>query len=136
MTSYIEYGVTLTDGQKSKLLSSIKNKSPLTLRLKHSHLRGTDELMLTQRQIAKIQKSLANGTGSDIKISKTQIRKSVKSGGNFYTSLASLGAKLLPLAIKGVSKVAPALATGAATALGDIGIKKLFGKGITIPKKF
>ena len=56
MTTYIEYGVTLTDGQKSKLLSAIKNKSPLTLRLKHSNLQGTDELMLTQRQIAKIKK--------------------------------------------------------------------------------
>ena len=75
MTTYLEYGVTLSPNQKSKLLSSIKNKSPLTLRLKHSHLRGSDELMLTQRQIAKIKKSLANGTGSDIKISKTQISK-------------------------------------------------------------
>ena len=136
MTTYIEYGVTLTDGQKSKLMTAIKNKSPLTLGLKHSHLRGSDELMLTQRQIAKIQKSLANGTGSDIKISKTQIRNSVKHGGNLFTSLISLGSKLLPYAVKGVSKVAPALATGAATALGDIGIKKLFGKGITIPKTF
>ena len=49
----------------------------------------------------------------------------------------SLVSKLLPYAIKGVSKVAPALATGAETALGDLGIKKkLFGKGITIPKTF
>ena len=136
MTTYIEYGVTLTDGQKSKLITAIKNKSPLTLRLKHSHLRGPDELMLNQRQINKIQKSLANGTGSDIKISKTQIRSLVKHGGNLFTSLARLGAKVLPYAVKGVSKVAPALATGAATALGDIGIKKLFGKGITVPQKF
>ena len=136
MTSYIEYGVKLSDGQKSKLLSAIQNKSPLTLRLKHSHLRGSDELMLTQRQITKIKKSLANGTGSDLKISKTQIRSSVKHGGNLFTSLARLGSKLLPLAIKGVSKVAPALATGAANALGEIGLKKLFGRGIPIPKKF
>ena len=92
--------------------------------------------MLTQRQITKIKKSLANGTGTDIKISNTQITCSVKHGGNLFTSLARLGAKLLPLAMKGVSKVAPALATGAATALGDLGIKKLFGRGITIPKKF
>ena len=92
--------------------------------------------MLTQRQIAKIQKSLANGTGSDIKISKTQISSSVKHGGNLFTSLARIGEKLLPYAIKGVSKVAPAIATRAATALGDTGIKKLFRKGITIPKKF
>ena len=88
--------------------------------------------MLTRRQISRIKKSLANGTGSDLKISKTQIRNSVKHGGNLFTSLA----KLLPFAMKGISKVAPALATGAATALGDLGIKKLFGRGITIPRKF
>ena len=108
----------------------------MTLRLKHSHLRGSDELMLTKRQIERIKKSLANGTGSDIKISKTQIRNSVKRGGNLFSSLASLGSKLLPFAIKGISKIAPEIAKGAATALGDIGIKKLFGKGITIPQKF
>ena len=136
MTTYIEYGVTLTDGQKSKLASAILNKSPLTLRLKHSHLRGSDELMLTKRQISKIKKSIANGTGSDIKISKTQIRRSVKHGGNLFSSLASIGAKVLPYAIKGISKAVPALATGAATALGELGINKIFGKGITIPKKF
>ncbi|CAH3172946.1 unnamed protein product, partial [Porites lobata] len=136
MTTYFEYGVKLTNGQKSKLASAIRNKSPLTLRLKHSHLQGSDELMLTQRQITKIKKSLRNGTGSDIKISKTQIRKSVKHGGNFFSSLASIGAKVLPYAIKGISKAVPALATGAATALGEIGLNKIFGKGITIPKKF
>ena len=136
MTTYIEYGVKLTDGQKSKLMTAIKNKSPLTLRLKHSHLRGSDELMLTKRQIERIKKSIANGTGSDIKISKTQIKTLVKHGGNLFSSLISLGSKVLPYAKKGISKVAPALATGAATALGDLGIKKLFGKGITIPKKF
>ena len=136
MTTYIEYGVKLSDGQKSKLFNAIQNKSPLTIRLKHSHLTGPDELMLTQRQLTKIKKSLANGTGSDLKISKTQIRSLVKHGGNLFTSLAKLGAKLLPFAVKGVSKVAPALATGAANALGEIGLKKLFGRGISIPKKF
>ena len=129
MSTYIEYGVTLTDGQKSKLASAIINQSPLTLRLKHSHLQGSDELMLTKRQIDKIKKSIANGTGSDIKISKTQIRKSVKHGGNLFSSLASLGAKVLRYAIKGITKAVPALATGAATALGEIGLNKIFGRG-------
>ena len=92
--------------------------------------------MLTQRQINKIGKSLRDGTGSDIKISKTQIRHSVKHGGNLFSSLASLGAKVLPYAIKGISKAVPALATGAATALGELGINKIFGKGITIPPEF
>lgn len=56
MTSYIEYGVNLTNGQKSKLVSAIQNKTPITLRLKHSQLNRSDEMMLTRRQIAKIKK--------------------------------------------------------------------------------
>ena len=136
MTSYIEYGVKLTDGQKSKLASAIRNNSPLTLRLKHGHLSGPDELMLTKSQISKIQKAIANGGGTDIKISKTQIRSSVKQGGNLFTSLASLGARVLPYAVKGAAKVAPGLATGAASALGETIFKKIMGNGITIPKKF
>ena len=137
MTAHIEYGATLTPNQKSKLASAIRNKSPLTLRLKHSHLRGSDEIMLTgpQTDCQNKKKSLAAGTGTDTKISRTQLRRSVKHGGNLFISLASLGAKLLPYAVRGVLKVAPALATGAASALGEIGINKLFGKGITIPKK-
>ena len=136
MTTYIKYGVTLTDGQKTKLLRAITQRSAIKLRLKHSHLQGPDELMLSQRQLSKIKKSLENGTGIQIDISQTQIKSLVKHGGNLFTSLAKIGAKLLPYAVKGVSKVAPALATGAATALGDLGIKKLFGRGITIPQKF
>ena len=108
----------------------------MTLRLKHSHLRGSDALMLTKRQIAKIKKCISNGTGTDIKISKPHIRESVKDGGYLFISLASLGARVLPYAMKGISKAVPALATGAATALGELGINKILGKGITIPKRF
>ena len=136
MTTYFEYGVKLSEGQKSKLLKAIQNKSAITLRLKHSHLSGHDELMLTQRQIQKIKKSLADGTGTDLKISETQITRSVKHGGNLFSSLIKLGSKLVPVAVKGFSKIAPEVAKGAASALGELGIKKLFGKGILIPKKY
>ena len=128
MATYLEYGVTLSPNQKSKLMNAIRNKSPLKLRLKHFHLHGSDEFMLTQRQFAKMKKSVSNGTGSDIKISKTRITHSVKHGGNLFSSLISLGSKVLPYAIKGISKVAPALATGAATALGDLGMLKTIWK--------
>ena len=131
MSTYIEYKVTLTPNQKTKLASAIRNKSPLTLRLKHSHLRGSDELMLTRRQITKTKKSLANGTGSDIKISKTQISPSIKHGGNLFTSLLSLGSKVLPFAMRGVSKVAPALATGAASAIGFFPMLPPFAREFT-----
>ena len=38
--------------------------------------------------------------------------------------------KLTPFLTKGVSKVAPHLATGAMSALGSLGIDKIFGKGV------
>ena len=108
----------------------------MTLRIKNSNLSGNDELILKKTQLKRIQKPLANGTGVDLKISKTQIRKVAKQGGNLFTSLASLGARVLPYAVKGLSKAVPALATGAVSALGSLGIDKIFGKGINIPKKF
>ena len=136
MTSYIEHSVNLTDNQKMNFAKSIKNKCPLTLRIKYSDLAGDDEMMFTVRQIKKIKKAMENGTGVDIKISKTQIRKIAKEGGKLFSSLASLGAGILPYAVKGLSKAVPALATGAVSALGSLGIDKIFGKGIDIPKKF
>ena len=136
MTSYFEYGVKLSDNQKRNLASAMNSRSPLTLRLKHGNLTGNDELMLTKTQLKRIQKSLNNGTGADIKISKTQIRKVAKQGGNLFSSLASLGARVLPYAVKGLTKAVPALATGAVSALGSLGIDKIFGKGMHIPKKF
>ena len=136
MTTYFEYGVTLSDNQKTNLVKAINSKSPLTLRIKNSNLKGNDELMLTKTQLKRIKKSLENGTGADIKISKTQIRKVAKHGGNLFSSLASLGAKVLPFAVKGLSKAVPALATGAVSALGSLGVDKIFGKGMHIPNEF
>ena len=136
MTSYFEYGGKLSDGQKRSLVSAMNSRSPLTLRLKHKNLGGNDELMLTKTQLKRIQKSLNNKTGVDIKISKTQIRKVAKQGGSLFSSLASLGARVLPYAVKCLSKAVPALATGAISALGSLGIDKIFGKGMHIPKKF
>ena len=132
---YFEYGVKLSDNQKRSLASAMNSRSPLTLRLKNGNLTGNDELMLTKTQLKRIQKSLNNGTGADIKISKTQIRKVAKQGGSLFSTLASLGARVLPYAVKGLPKAAPALATGAISALGSLGIDKIFGKGMHIPKK-
>ena len=136
MTQYFEYGVKLSDNQKRSLASAMNSKSPLTLRLKHGNLSGNDELMLTKTQLKRIQTSLNNGTGADIKISKTQIRKVAKQGGSLFSTLASLGARVLPYAVKGLTKAAPALATSAISALGSLGIDKIFGKGMHVPNQF
>ena len=125
-----EYKVNLSQGQKAKLAKAIKDGSALKLRLSKNSLSGPDELMLSPRQIAKLQKAKRNNSGVEISFSKSSIRKSVKHGGSLWTSLFSLGTKALPFVTKGVSKVAPHLATGALSALGSLGIDKIFGSGM------
>ena len=121
-----EYKVNLSQGQKAKLAKAIKDGSALKLRLGKNSLSGNDELLLSPRQIAKLQKAKKNNTGAEISFSKSAIRKSVKQGGSLWTSLL----KLTPFLTKGVSKIAPHLATGALSALGSLGIDKIFGKGM------
>ena len=121
-----EYKVNLSQGQKAKLAKAIKDCSALKLRLGKNALSGPDELFLSPRQIAKLQKAKKNNTGAEISFSKSAIRKSVKQGGSLWTSLL----KLTPFLTKGVAKVAPHLATGALSALGSLGIDKIFGSGM------
>ena len=128
-----EYKVNLSQGQKAKLAKAIRDGSALKLRLGKNALSGNDELLLSPRQIAKLQKAKRNNSGVEISFSKSSIRKSVKQGGSLWTSLFSLGTKALPFVTKGVSKVAPHLATGALSALGSLGIDKIFGSGMILP---
>ena len=129
--SYVQYKVNLSTGQKEKLAKALSNKSAVTIRLTKGDLTGSDELMLTKTQLKRIQKAMNNGTGVDLKISKSQIRHLVQEGASLWSSLLTLGTKSLPYATNAVTKVAPALATGALQALGSLGIDKIFGKGQT-----
>ena len=126
-TRYISHGVKLSPNQKQTLARAISNRSPVTLRLSNSQLSRPDKLMLTKTR-KKMQKSMKNSTGTDIKISKTQIRKV---GGNIF----SLAIKFLPKVIPAVSKIGGPLLTGALAALGENLIDKIFGKkgGMIIP---
>ena len=72
---------------------------------------------------------MSQGTGSDIKISKTQIRKAIKHGGYLWGSLISLGSKLLPMAMPLAKKAITPLATGALSGLASLSVDKIFGKG-------
>ena len=119
MTTYYSHGVSLSNGQRQRLAKAYNNNSAITLRPSSDELTGPDQLMLTRTQINKVKKSMSQGTGVDVKISKSQIRKAVQHAGSLWSSLISLGTKALLYAIKGVSKVAPALGSGALSALGS-----------------
>ena len=57
MTTYFEYGVTLTDNQKRNLASAMNNRTPLTLRIKNSNLSGNDEFKCLQKLNSKEYKN-------------------------------------------------------------------------------
>ena len=136
MTQYLPYGVKLSEGQMKKLSRAYASRSPITLRLEKSDLKGNDELMLTKTQIKRIQKAMGMNKGVDIKISKTQIRKVVKHGGSLWSSLAGLASKALPMVIPLAKKAAVPLATGALSGLASVGVNKLFdGKGLQVDSR-
>ena len=129
MTKYYPYGVSLSKGRLEKLSRAYNNNSAITIRLARYELSGPHELMLTKTHINKLRKTMSRGTGSDIEISKTQIRKAVRQGGRLWVSLFRLGSKLLPMAMPLAQKAIAPLATGALSGLASLGVDKIFGKG-------
>ena len=112
-----------------KLSRAYNNNLAITNGLTRNELSGPHELMLTKTQINKLKKAMSQGTRSDIKISKRQIRKAVRQGGSLWGSLISLGSKLLPMAMPLAKKAIAPLATGALSGLASLGVDKIFGKG-------
>ena len=94
----------------------------MTLRLSHNQLSGGDELLLTNTQKRKNEKSKIDGTGTDIKISTAQVRK--QSGGNLFSALLPLARTALPQVLKtvGLSALTGAVAGGIEKAIKGEGL--------------
>ena len=143
-TTTINHGVKLTNYQKKIIM---KGNFPINIRLNNKSLIGPDILLLTKRQFNKIQKSLNNGTGTDLKLKKNQFQnfRKLSEGkakeeiielqqqqqGGFLGALANLGRIILPFVSKLAPKILKPLASGAVNALGSLGIEKLIsGRGL------
>ena len=83
ISKYYSYGVSLSKGQLERLSRAYNNNTAITIILAKNKLSGPHELMLTNTQSNKLKKAMSQGTGSDIKISRTLIRKAIKHGGSF-----------------------------------------------------
>ena len=78
MVEYSEINCKLTNVQLNKLRKAVKSNEGATLRLgiknfnkdKHPH-----ELLLTTRQNTKLRNAINNNSVTDIRLSKTQIKK-------------------------------------------------------------
>ena len=85
--------VTLSDSQLNKLKSGIKNGTEVTLNLSSNVVGNTTnetdfphKLLLTNTQISRLRKGVADDSSSNIKFSKTQLSKMGQSG-EFLTAL-------------------------------------------------
>ena len=67
MSTTIKHGVKLTNYQKKIIM---KGNFPINIRLNNKSLIGPDNLLLTKRQFNQIQKSINNGTGTDLNLKK------------------------------------------------------------------
>ena len=122
--------VKLTDTQLKKL-----KQLGTTLRMILKMVDGNDlphELLLTTRQKKKVRNVFSNNMSTDLKLSKAQISKIIRSGGFLGSLLSKLAGPLIKVAIPLAKNVlAPLGITAAASAI-DAGIqKKIHGSGTT-----
>ena len=93
MFEYSKVNCKLTNLQLNKLKKAVKSNEEVTLRLgirnfnKDEHLH---KLLLTTRQNTKLRNAVNNNSATDIKLSKTQIKKIIQSGGFLGKLLSKL----------------------------------------------
>ena len=84
MVECSKVNVKLSDTQLKKLKTSVKNKTGTTLRMSLKMFNGKNlprEFLLTTRQKTKLGNAFDNNMSTDLKLSKAQISKIIKSGG-------------------------------------------------------
>ena len=104
MTQYNSFNVKLSNSQLNELKSAIKNDADVILRLSSNMIGNSDDaidfpqiLLLTNRQVANLAKAFASHTSTNIKLSKTQLSKTIQLGGFIARLLGPLLKTELPL---------------------------------------
>lgn len=78
--SFSEHSIKLTQPQKKAIANALQKGSGVKLRVKHGQFNHGDKLLLSQRQINKINKSHQLGKGCELSLTKRQLDK-MKTGG-------------------------------------------------------
>ena len=80
MVEYSKINVKLSNSQLNKLKTAAKNQTGVALRMNIKMFNGNnlpDELLLTTRQKTKLRNAFEHNMSTDIKLSKTQISKTI-----------------------------------------------------------
>ena len=92
----------LTNVQLNKLKKSVKSNEGTTLRLSINNFNKDElphELLLTTRQNTKLRNAINNNLATDIKLSKSQIKNLIQSGGFLGKLFSKLAGPLMKAAI-------------------------------------
>ena len=117
--------VKLTDTQLKKLKTGVKNKTGTTLRMSLKMLDGNGlphELLLITRQKPKLINAFNNNMSTDVKLSKAQISKIIRSGGFLGSLVSKLAGPLMKVAVPLANNILALLGITAAASAIDAGI--------------
>ena len=132
MVKYSKVDCKLTNVQINKLKKAVR----ATLRLDIRNFNKDEyphELLLTTRQNTKLRNALNNNSATDIKLSKTQIKKIIQSGEFLGKLLTKLTGPLMKVALPLVKNIlAPLGLTAAISAIDGSIQKKIHGSGVKL----
>ena len=115
--------------QLKRLKTAVKDNTGATLRMNLKMINTNNlphELLLTERQKAKLRNAFNNNMSTHIKLSKAQITKIIQSAGFLGSLLSKLAGPLMKVVVPVAKKIlAPLGITAAASAI-DAGIKKKY----------
>ena len=136
MVKYSKVDCKLTNVQLNKLKKTVKSNERATLRLSIRNFnkdQDPHELLLTTTQNTKLRNALNNNSATDIKLSKTQIKKIIQSGGFLGKLLSKLAGPLMKVAMTLAKNVlAPLGLTAAMSAIDGSIQKKIHGSGVKL----
>ena len=136
MVKYSKVDCKLTNVQLNKLKKTVKSNERATLRLRIRNFnkdQDPHELLLTTTQNTKLRNALNNNSATDIKLSKTQIKKIIQSGGFLGKLLSKLAGPLMKVAMTLAKNVlAPLGLTAAMSAIDGSIQKKIHGSGVKL----
>ena len=127
MVEYSEINCKLTNVQLNQLKKAVKFNEGATLRLRIRNFNKDErwhELLLTTRQNTKLRNALNNNSATNIKLSKTQIKKIIQSGGFLGKLLSKLAGPLMKVALPLAKNVLAPLGLTAAISVIDGSIQK------------
>ena len=136
MVKYSKIDCKLTNVQLNKLNKAVKSNEGATLRLGIRNFNKDErlhELLITTRQNTKLRNAVNNNSATDIKLSKTQIKKKVQSEGFLGMLLSKLAGPLMKVALPLAKYVlAPLGLTAAMSAIDGSIQKKIHGSGVKL----